>query len=1206
MTEKPDLDPFATYVVPKIGRVERWRRRLRDAPENIRLASQSAWRGRERGLAVVAGVFLASLVITTVFSYGIGLSQIFFDESLDGEPIDAKVEFKKAPTPETSGWTNNTSVMQAVCDELMDEYSTELADCTVVLGRQGIHSSGFFNEDFLYAQPLEMRSIIDNENPYWLNTTFEYPELDESGPPISDYRSIRFMGPEAFDGEFAKRYGANIIQGQGEWPSPENMSTQRGVILPANIASQAKAKVGDVLDEITFVYVIDSEFFDAGGVDLVENCPGEASASENGKIYCRMPMTITEMRVLGIYEPWDLGNPTLGPNPIFTTWTALSEDQIAVLMEKDHIYLGLAVDRSQLPTTSTDDASDWLDNLKVSIMSENYTDNEIELFYTDIVGGTITFLNIFLAFIQIFDYVIMVPIVVMSLAVLVYGLILSLEQRRKEISIHRVIGADSKGLQGMVLLELAVFASVAWLAGYLLAMFAVPVVLSAVGFMQFKPGDYNIDPTLSFGATLFTAISTLGLAILFGRKRARDFISLEIDEGVKSNITKAEPKYWLHWSCFILGFISVIDTWMEMNGSEDGIISNFFFEGIFGIFGPFLLWIGGALVLGRLGAKGPQIMQLIFGRTKLLSDVKRGLKGSGSQESVNRLAVIMLLTLSIVTLAAVQGYTGSLVDERTVDARVGGDLQITFEGQHNESSAIEIVREIYGGDSAIKATTIPSIILRGPDGDSLQTYVVLDNSAEVLYWNQQSIPGKSIDAALQRYADGGFTAGEDSAFTLDLAGSWSDSKGLDDDMLIGEKDERSISLTMSYEELSFSLGNGNSDGGSPIDYIALLEDYSGFMDVDLTYVDFANLDLADRDFGRFDFTNANLAGADFSNTNLSESLFYNTDLTSVNFAGANLTNAIFFDSEIQGIDFTGANLNGLVGYIDLGETTISNTTCPDGNVSINMECNEGPYRNLPPLFEQLMFTSGQIQIDRTAINSSIKYMGLHEFIPGVNSSIIADSLVIGESSWRNFVRDEADNYSTNNWIFRVAGIGDEALKSLGSRLEADSRVGEVIDWTTEHETVERNGGLIFGTPGLLSLQFVVASIAAVASSFVFLSLVLNQRKKELAVLQAIGASPTQILRLVLFEILSIIVVSMLLGLVLGIGLAFSFNGFFDVFGFIFQLFGGASTNISRELVYPWFELTLVSISVFTAVVIALLLTTRRALNSDLAMVLKGE
>ena len=129
--EKEDFDPFATYVVPKVGIVERWRRRVRDAPENIRLASQSAWRGRERGLAVVAGVFLASLVITTVFSYGWTLS-IFFDESLDGEPIDAKVEFKKAPVEGSSGWTNN-KCMQDVCSELMAEYDEELADCTVVL-----------------------------------------------------------------------------------------------------------------------------------------------------------------------------------------------------------------------------------------------------------------------------------------------------------------------------------------------------------------------------------------------------------------------------------------------------------------------------------------------------------------------------------------------------------------------------------------------------------------------------------------------------------------------------------------------------------------------------------------------------------------------------------------------------------------------------------------------------------------------------------------------------------------------------------------------------------------------------------------------------------------------------------------------------------------------------------------------------------------
>ncbi|MDP6900346.1 MAG: hypothetical protein QGF94_05875, partial [Candidatus Thalassarchaeaceae archaeon] len=86
------------------------------------------------------------------------------------------------------------------------------------------------------------------------------------------------------------------------------------------------------------------------------------------------------------------------------------------------------------------------------------------------------------------------------------------------------------------------------------------------------------------------------------------------------------------------------------------------------------------------------------------------------------------------------------------------------------------------------------------------------------------------------------------------------------------------------------------------------------------------------------------------------------------------------------------------------------------------------------------------------------------------------------------------------------------------------------------------------------------------------------------------------IRLVLFEILSIIIVSMALGMLLGMGLALSFNGLFNVFGFIFQIFlGGESSIISRELVWPWMELGLVALAVFAAVVTALLYTTRKAL-----------
>ena len=162
------------------------------------------------------------------------------------------------------------------------------------------------------------------------------------------------------------------------------------------------------------------------------------------------------------------------------------------------------------------------------------------------------------------------------------------------------------------------------------------------------------------------------------------------------------------------------------------------------------------------------------------------------------------------------------------------------------------------------------------------------------------------------------------------------------------------------------------------------------------------------------------------------------------------------------------------------------------------------------------------------------------------------------------------------------------------------------DGSSAHESNERNGGLVFGTPGLLSMMFVVAALASVSSAFVFLSLVLSQRKRELAILQAIGASPNQVVRLVLFEIMSILMVSMVLGVALGLAVSESFNGFFSVFGFIFQLFLGQSAPIDRDLIWPWFELIVVNGLVLAAVVISLLFTTRRALDSDLATVLKGE
>ena len=1038
------------------SRFSRIKRKVRDTPDSLRLAALGAWRGRERGMAVFAGVFLASLVITTVLSYGVGLSQVFFEGSLEENVFDAKVEFKKAPSPDSDGWTNDTSILLEICDELVDR--EEFSDCSLILGQRGLHSAlDFGNEDVFKAMPLLMEEVnsTDNLTNWDVDDLWDYDYT--TGPPVASTRAISLLGPGAFDGVIADRISENIIYDMGNWTTAEDMEERRGVYIPSDIASQTDAKVNDTLAYLNFSYT--SETTLPGEMDE-EDCAGEILISaETGFMHCQNMITIEDLTILGIYEPWPQSNPTLAANPIYTSWTVLDDSDIKKLIDNDHVYFGITLDRSLLPTSSTDDAANWLQDLGRDVQSKTYTDSDINVYYVDIVSGTILFLEIYLGLVQAFDYIIMIPIVILSLSVLVYGLILSLEQRRREISIHRVIGATAEGLRGMVLLELGVISTVAWFLGYLLAMAAVPIVLASVGFMQFKALGFSVNPALSFGATLFTAITTLGLALIFGRSKTRDFMELEIDEGVSKVQKVTKPKVWLHWTLFLVGSLGAIDTWMEMNGSEDGIISNWFFEGIINIFGPFMLWIGGALLLGKIGAAGPRIMQFFFSRTPLLSDVKRGLKGSGSAESVNRLSVIMLLTLSIVTLAAVQGYTGTLVDERTADVTVGSDLQVVATQQYSATEIEAIINDLSSVDVDASAVHVPQLSLTPDDGDSLSAFVLLDDNEDVLKWLPQAIPGDSVKDAMAAYRDGGFSAGPDAAYNMDLWGSGRSGDGDSGDILLDVDSENTENVNFVWEDI------------------------------------------------------------------------------------------------------------------------------------------------------QINFSSMSVEI--TPYNTTLRYIGVHEFIPGVPTSEMDRSIIMGESGYRDLVGDSrVDNLRATTWIVSVNNddLSGEELQALRVIIESDSRFDSAMDWKTSHEEVERNGGLIYGTPGLLSLQFIVASLAAVASAFVFLSLVLNQRQKELAVLQAIGASPNQIIRLVLFEILSIIVVSMVMGVLLGVGLSMAFNGLFDVFGFIFQLLGGSgdSSVITRELQWPWFELGLVAVAVFVAVVTALLITTRKALRSDLSSVLKGE
>ena len=1210
-------------------RLQRIKHGILDLPSNTRMAAESAWRGRERGLAIIAGVFLASLVITTVLAYGNGLSQTFLQISIENDVYDAKVE-QLSPPPnlegdfENSTFTNDTSLLVEVCAEL--SLREEIEDCTLTFGRQAIRQSGsFFNIEAFDAGYLSIESASSN-NSLLENETFDFPEADANGPPVFTKRMLRLLGPGAFDGELAERHDKQMLN-DIPWPSHQDMIDNRSIILPASIAGPLGIQVNDTIDSLNFGYVVQTAV-DPEKIDRSE-CPGFVERTGGGLQHCRLTMTVENLNVSGIYEDWQFGNPTFGFNPVFMTWSILDNESITTLMDSDHGYLGIAIDRSLLPTSSTSDAEDWLTRLSQTIMygegsvsSEpmNYSGG-IQLFWYDTISGTITFLEIFLGLIQTFDYILMIPIIILSLAILVYGLVLSLEQRRREIAIHRTIGGSAGQLQSMVLREVLVMSSVAWFLGFIFALQAVRLVLAAIGFMEFEELEFDISVKLGFTSILFTAVCTIGAALLFGNSRTKDFLELEIDEGVRKIPTRKKPKTAIHVIMFLIGLIAVLEAWVEDSTGESGFIENFFIDGLIGLFGPFLLWIGGALIFGRIASFGPRFFALIFGWTPLLKDIRRGLK-TGGGEAIGRLATIMVLTLSIVTLAAVQGATGTLVDERTADANTGSVLSIQFDNPINATEAELIVNSAsddIGLEINVRSTSVTSVTVSTTDGSStIEAWVVLDGNEDVLLWTGQSIPGDDIQQVIEGWENGGFTAGESASFKLRLPDTVRNG--------LGDTFEPAFEDKNSSEQVGFISTSARLNISSPDldDFMSeealapIFEEYPWRGDMSL--LDLTGADLSDRDLRRTNFSQAILSGANFSGSDLQRSVFFYTGFNGADLSQTDLTETIMiapdfgFGNPLIGVNFSGADMTGMFGIANLSGVELGDAICPDGSQANVTGCESGLLMMPPEQVMDILSEQTTISIEQSEFNVQLNHLGRHRYLPGLPSAEAEDKLIIGESTYRTLTDMEPNStISSTEWYFWVgsgnehlADSDEDALTNLRVQIESNDSVAGVSDLTTAREAVERNGGLIFGTPGLLSLQFVVAAIGSVASAFVFLSLVLSQRKKEMAILQAIGASPRQVMRLVLFEILAIVVASMLLGLVLGAGVAQSFNGFFSIFGFIFQIFGGASTVIERELIWPWIDLAMVSIAVLVAVILALTLTTARALRSDLAIVLKGE
>ncbi len=143
-----------------------------------------------------------------------------------------------------------------------------------------------------------------------------------------------------------------------------------------------------------------------------------------------------------------------------------------------------------------------------------------------------------------------------------------------------------------------------------------------------------------------------------------------------------------------------------------------------------------------------------------------------------------------------------------------------------------------------------------------------------------------------------------------------------------------------------------------------------------------------------------------------------------------------------------------------------------------------------------------------------------------------------------------------------------------------------FDWVVDAQSYEEEiefiasrEGMRFGFPGLLTINFIIAIVAIVIGITIFMFMIINQRKKEFAILIAEGASKKQLVKLVLTEVLSMAIFATGFGTLIGFLFGYQINSFFDTF---------SVTTFDRYLIIPPLLLTVTVIGAFLVILLATL------------------
>jgi len=473
---------------PKASRV-----RIKERIVYLKAAFVSIVRNKRRSSSMIAGLILGISILSGILLYSTVLMNNVYDTVIEGSPYEIRIDFRGN----------------------FDESQLE-----------GFKNDFISNPKVLDAQLLygNARTIVEttgtSTNMYTLANLEAEILVEYSNQTFSNAEGIFFSSTFLSSPDIGVRFKNKLLTSPDTGIYTNSSPYYHGVIISEDLAEQARIQQGNILKSISLSITQQDP----------ENIFNRKTLSQN---------TLSNVTVAGIISS-DVGASAgiFSEALMFgTSGSIYLPQELLESQNKTEFLTDLRMNEMRYAVIKIDEGKFNLADPQQVNSQINQLMNEIEktnniFIGTNLVEGQLLPFQILSIFIFIFDGILTVPVAILSLYLLSFGVDLSLHERKYQVGILKTQGASPKQIKRKVLTETFILAISGLIIGYLVAIFAAWGIGTAKGFMRWD-WDYALSELPDFFYFDQIAFFVVGglifvILLLMVNGKANTFIEMEI------------------------------------------------------------------------------------------------------------------------------------------------------------------------------------------------------------------------------------------------------------------------------------------------------------------------------------------------------------------------------------------------------------------------------------------------------------------------------------------------------------------------------------------------------------------------------------------------------------------------------------------------------------------------------------------------------